>query len=311
MKTAIISVSAKTGGVTPQFRVGILLPLALLFVAGAAPRAQAQQYKFQRLNPPRSTYSFAFGLNSNGVVVGSFINSSSAFEGYIYRNGKYETIVFPGSVGFTQASGINDSNVVVGDFTGSDHLTHGFLLTPNGEFAQYDVAPGASTYVFGINNAANFVGFTSFQGQPSVGFVDIGGTVTEFTFMGDYTFASGINSVNDIVGYFFAPLGLIAHGFYRDAAGTMTQVDYPGATETVCLAINDLGEITGYYLDASKVSHGFITKNGKFRTVPFPVAVGINNGGSFVGSYIGKNQEHYGYVAIPVPIDSNVRIQQL
>jgi hypothetical protein len=45
------------------------------------------------------------------------------------------------------------------------------------------------------------------------------------------------------------------------------------------------------------VAQGFITKIGKFRTVPFPDAAGINNGGSFVGSYIGKNQENYGYVA--------------
>lgn len=80
----------------------------------------------------------------------------------------------------------------------------------------------------------------------------------------------------------------------------MSQIDYPGSTQTVCLAINDLGEITGYYLDTNNVAHGFITKNGTFRTVPFPDAVGINNRGSFVGSYIGKNQENYGYVATPV-----------
>ena len=158
---------------------------------------------------------------------------------------------------------------------------------------------GASTYIYGVNNAGNLVGFTSFQGQPSIAFVDIGGTVTEFTFMGDYTFGFGINSKNETVGDFITP-SFVTHGFYRDAAGTMTQIDYPGAALTVCLAINDLGEITGYYLDTSNVAHGFITKNSKFRTVPFPDAAGINNGGTYVGSYIGKNQENYGYVATPV-----------
>ena len=298
MKTAIVS-SAKTVGLAPHRKVGALLQLALLLVAGTGPRAQGQQYKFQRLNPPGSTYSFASGLNSNGVVVGSFINASSAYEGYVYKNGHYKMIVFPGSVGFTQASGVNDSNIVVGEFTGSDQLTHGFVLTPDGQFTEYDVALGASTFIYDINNAGNLVGFTSFQGQTAMAFVDIAGTVTEFTFMGDYTFAFGINSKNDTVGDFITP-NFVTHGFYRDAAGTMSQIDYPGAALTTCRAINDLGEITGYYVDTSNVAHGFISKNGKFRTLPLPDAAGINNGGNFVGFFIGKNQEYYGYLAAAI-----------
>ena len=299
MKTASISASKKTVGVVPQLRVVLLLHLSLLFVVGATPLAQGQKYKFQRLNPPGAAYSFAFGINLNRVVVGSFVDASSEYEGYVYEGGKYRAIVFPGSVAFTQASGINDSNTVVGEFTGSDQLTHGYLLTPDGNFTQYDVATGASTSIYGINNAGNFVGLTSFQGQTVMGFVNIGGTVTEFTFNGDYTYAFGIDSKNDTVGDFLTP-GFVTHGFYRDASGKMTQIDYPGAATTVCLGINDAAEITGYYVDTDNVAHGFVTKNGKFRTIALPDMAGINNRQSFVGSYIGKNQENYGYIATPV-----------
>jgi len=279
----------------PQFRAGVLVLLALSFLVGVMPCAQGQQYKFQRLNPPGSTYSVAFGVNNNGVVVGSFVNASSEFEGFAYKSGKYEAIVFPGAVGFTQASGINDSNTVVGDFTGSDHFTHGFLVTPDGHFTQYDAAKGASTYIYGVNNAGDFAGFVGNDGANQ-GFVNVNGAVTRFTVNGNSTSAVGIDSSNNTVGEFLDASGLI-HGFYRDAGGVITQIDYPGALTTSCSGINDLGVITGFYVDSANTSHGFAEKNGRFRTVPLPGIAGINNGESFVGSYIGQNQKNYGYVA--------------
>lgn len=294
MKTPSI-LSKTTIGVMLQVRVGVLVLLMLLFVVRPAPLAQGQQYKFQRLNPPGSTYSFAFGINNKDVIVGSFVDASSVYEGFVYKHGKYEAIVFPGSVGFTQASGVNDSNTLVGEFIGSDQFTHGFLLTSDGQFTQYDVAVDTSTYVFGINNAGNLAGFVGNDGANQA-FVNIGGTVTQFTVNGNPTVAFGIDSSNNTVGQ-FVDTNFITHGFYRDTSGVITQIDYPGATTTSCLGINDLRVITGYYLDSVGAAHGFAEKNGKFLTLPIPSVAGINNGGSFVGSYLGKNQENYGYVA--------------
>ena len=79
----------------------------------------------------------------------------------------------------------------------------------------------------------------------------------------------------------------------------MTQIDYPGAATTECLGINDLGKITGLYVDTKNVAHGFIRNKGKFRTVSLPDVAGINNAGVFVGSYIAKNKKNYGYMATP------------
>jgi hypothetical protein len=100
LKTGIISSSAKSVGPARHCKLCVLLQLALVLVAGTAPLAQGQQYKSQRLNPPGSTYSFASGLNSTGVVVGAFVDSSSAYEGFAYRNGNYKGDRIPRVCGF-------------------------------------------------------------------------------------------------------------------------------------------------------------------------------------------------------------------
>jgi probable HAF family extracellular repeat protein len=282
----------------PRLKVGVVVSLVLLFATSASPRALGQyHYTLQRVNPPGATFSSALGLNNNGVVVGTFELAGGTLEGFAYDGIAYRTLVFPGSV-YTEATGVNDSGTVVGLFQGPDGFTHGYLLNDH-KFMQYDVNIGVvSTYIYGINNAGNFVGVAGNDGANQ-GFVSLGGIVTQFTFNGSVTSAVGINSNNEIVGTFIPPPFSTWHGYYRDASGKMTQIDYPGAAATACLGINDLGEITGSYLDTNNVSHGFVTKNGKFRAAPslFPDLGQSNNAGSFVGYYFGKNQESYGYLA--------------
>jgi hypothetical protein len=298
LKIPSISTLKKTVRTASKFNVGTLLVPLLLFAILATVRAQGKGFNFKRLNPPGATYSFAFGLNNRGIVVGSFANASGVYKGFAYESGKYETIVFPGSVAFTQASGVNDSNTVVGDYVGKDQLTHGYLLSPDKKFSRYDVSKDVSTYIFAINNAGNFVGYSQKPGKPAIAYVNIGGTVKRFTFQGNYTFAFGIDSKNEIVGWFIDS-SFNVHGFYRGTGGKMTQIDYPGAATTECLGINDLGEITGLYVDTKNVAHGFIRNKSKFRTVSLPDVAAINNAGVFVGSYIAKNKKSYGYIATP------------
>jgi uncharacterized membrane protein len=287
-------------------RKSVALSLLLLAVLVLTqPLAQAQKFTLQRLNPPGSHYSFAWGVNNHGLVTGSFINAKNVYEGFIYNGSTYKEI--SQSASFTQANGINDNGIVVGDYMGKDNLSHGFFLR-DGQFTRYDVNQGASnsdeatstlsTYIYAINKAGNFVGYTQKQGERANAYVNLNGTVKQFTFQSNYTFAYGIDSKNEIVGWFIDP-NFIVHGFFRGVGGKMTQIDYPGAGTTQCLGINDLGEITGLYVDSKNVSHGFIRAKGKFRTVGPPDAAGINNSGVFVGSYIAKNKQNYGFIATP------------
>jgi hypothetical protein len=73
-----------------------------------------------------------------------------------------------------------------------------------------------------------------------------------------------INNRGEITGYFL-DTNNVYRGFVRSPWGNVTTFDAPGANTTpgaysgtFPVSINDEGEITGYYLDANNVNHGFV-----------------------------------------------------
>ena len=55
----------------------------------------------------------------------------------------------------------------------------------------------------------------------------------------------------------------VFHGFFRSSGGTVKSIDAPGAgtnefQSTFASAINDTGEVTGYYFDSNGKAHGFL-----------------------------------------------------
>ena len=74
---------------------------------------------------------------------------------------------------------------------------------------------------------------------------------------GASTFPNSINAAGNYYG-----CGA-AHGFVRDRDGKITTLDPPGSTYTMPTSINDAGAITGWYVDASRVTHGFLRSPGQ------------------------------------------------
>ena len=76
-------------------------------------------------------------------------------------------------------------------------------------------------------------------------------------------------------------------------AANVSTIDVPGPLGvggTAPQAINSLGAITGFSLDAAGVAHGFLLWKGKFTTIGYPGALqtsprGINNEGDVVGQF--------------------------
>jgi len=293
-----ISPCRKLGHVVRTSKVVSLVLLTCAF----AFTAQAQQTKFKRVSPPGSSYTTTLAVNNGAsMVVGSFVDASGVMNAYAFDGAKYRTIHYPGSVNFTIATGVNKSNVVVGVYVGSDSLNHGFLLKGQ-KFVRYDVGPkNLGTEIAGINDLGNFVGNVGYNGDVQ-GFINISGTVTQFA-AGPHslaTYPSAVDNLNNVVGMFI-DVAFKAHCFYRAADGTTTQIDYPAALTTVCLGINDNGVLSGYYEDISNVVHGFTQSNGVFSSSPLPDIAGINNDGTYVGSYVGAGGVNYGYVRSPLP----------
>ena len=80
--------------------------------------------------------------------------------------------------------------------------------------------------------------------------------------------------------------------------------DYPGATSTSPIGINDRGDIAGWYTDASNATRGFIrARNGVFRSISEPNATGnqtrgqkINNSRLVCGFYTKADGTNHGYL---------------
>ncbi len=71
---------------------------------------------------------------------------------------------------------------------------------------------------------------------------------------------------------------------------SVTNIDYPGATSTYALGINDTGTVVGWYIDAKPSVHGFLYSNGSYRSLDYPgadgtYASGISANGQIVGWY--------------------------
>ena len=75
---------------------------------------------------------------------------------------------------------------------------------------------------------------------------------------------------------------------FANNGGTFSNVDFPGASETQAIGVNDAGQIVGDYFDAASVEHGFVSSGGTFTAIDFPGAIGtsaagINAAGDIVG----------------------------
>ncbi len=67
-------------------------------------------------------------------------------------------------------------------------------------------------------------------------------------------------------------------------------VDFPGAVSTTIAAINDGGQIAGFYQDAAGRTHGFVRVGDKYSSIDFPesawtIARGVSAAGEVLGTY--------------------------
>ncbi|HLJ98001.1 MAG TPA: hypothetical protein VKU02_32875, partial [Gemmataceae bacterium] len=113
-----------------------------------------------------------------------------------------------------------------------------------------------------------------------------------------------------IVGQYFngsRNLGFLLSG------GSYTTLNFPGSTETEANAINNAGQIVGFYYDAAGRLHGFLLSDGTYTTVDVPgagttLALGLNDAGLVVGYYEmnGPFFNEHSFLATPTPEPCNL-----
>jgi len=289
-------------------------------------------------DPPNSTGTFAFGINLNGQIAGTYIDGSvlspvTAQTGFIReRDGTFTTFqpeVTFGERTFRLPPRVNDINLE-GDVVGT--VPDGWTITSSSFVRHKDgsvvVFKGPGTVgsapdpaailrsplpcdecIDGSGAAAiNAIGqITGANGGSSyVGYLrQPDGSMTFFSpSTGSLaTFPSSINVFGQITGYFKAPTP--DHGFLRQRNGTFISFDPPNSTTTRPRSINLFSQITGYFMDSNNVEHGFLRQpDGKFVTFDPPGSTGtepqsINFWGEITGSYTTSFGVNHGFLREP------------
>jgi len=265
-------------------------------------------------------------IGNAGTVSGFYMDASGNYKGFLRSSSKVvTTFTDPGDtqpLTFTQGYQINDQGVVVGQFYNSSENTYSgfFYSTGTKTFTTYDVPgqpAGTITAVLGINTTgSSFCGYVTPPPYTTVSaFVNVSGQVTVYAVSGStHTECMGMND-SDSVGYYNDSLGA-SHGYKRNSKGTITFVNYPGASTaaaslpcggtgggTVLAGISDRGDISGFYWDASNNEHGLsLSGGGSLQSFDYPgafqtAAGGTNIYGTIAGYYLNSACTPTGFLA--------------
>ena len=103
-----------------------------------------------------------------------------------------------------------------------------------------------------------------------------------------FTQLLGINNSSTIAGYWGDGMVVPNHGFTLVLPNTFTPENFPMATQTQVIGINNTGWTDGFYVDAAGVTHGFTFNAGTYTRVDAPGTafnqlLGINDSLTAVG----------------------------
>src|SRR5438552_3540488 len=204
-----------------------------------------------------------------------------------------------GTQQFINPRGINDFGTIVGYTT--PRKPRGLIRWANGGVVKVK----GTRFLTARNDHGTSLGFDKSDNPILVNGPTSSPTITPIVFGANITGIpgdglNGINKWGTIVG-----LGVVNnsvyHGFKRWNTGTTHTLDFPGASFTTPLGINDNGTVVGAYDGADGLTHGFIFNNGQWATLDYPQAsytalVGITNAGKIIGNaFVNSSQTPFLY----------------
>ena len=214
-------------------------------------------------SPPSSGPSMVTGINAAGDTSGIYIDAAGNTHGFTKIGGTPTTVDNPASAVFNQALGINNANETTGYYapTPAGATNQIAYSQKGGVFTNINalLPSNVNSQAVGINSAAtpSIVGFYMPTSTTSLGFLDMGGTITPIDPFGStFAMALGVNDLGEIVGIYTDASGF-QHGFV-DNGGVPTSFDPPGSTMTTINGVNDLGDIVGFFTEANGDVVGFV-----------------------------------------------------
>jgi hypothetical protein len=277
---------------------------AFALVAGGlvvAPSPAAAAGSFVTFDVPGTTTTVANGINRSGAVVG-FFPDDTGFHGFL----RDPSGVFTTLTGMSEAFGINDHGWIVGIGPG------GNVRSPAGQMTTVTVpGPTDETTPTGINNHLDIVGWFFDTNTGAIrGFVrSAAGTYTTFDAPGAVngsgkfgTQPQGINDAGAISGWYDNGGPYHQSGFLRNANGTFSTFDIPGALRTLPGGISNTGVIVGLVNISDGTAHGFRrSAAGSFKIFDVPgadgtEAKGVSGAGICGSSYQVASHVTHGFI---------------
>jgi hypothetical protein len=276
-----------------------------------------------------------FGMTPMLEITGTYLDANNAYHAFVRSPlGRIIRFACPGAgPGGAAAEAVNPGGVISAMYLDANNAWHGCLRFPDGTFADYDppdagTGPGQGPYIAlfsGINPQGATTGEYYDANYVWHGYVrDPYGNITEFDAPGASnggTGTLGINAAGEIFGWYY-DANITFHGYVRDSFGKITQFDVPGAGTgqyqgtNACWytlaygGLNSAGTVTGFYVDANNMYHGFQrTRDGRFDRFSVPgggtgawqgtMPISISPEGAITGWYIDANNVYHGFLRMP------------
>lgn len=201
-------------------------------------------------------------VNSGGRTTGAY----SQQQGFVRERDGDITSFQAGPKG-TYPQSINSIGQVTGWYVDANFVTHGFVRNPDGRIITFDAGP-KGTYPQSISSLGVITGWYVDAKLAYHGFLrNQLGIVVKFDACPNGTYPQSINSIGQITGHCFNAGGSLSQGFVRQIDGHISMFAVPGAAGpysgdgTVPQGIDDRGDVTGFYTDATGAYHGFLRAN--------------------------------------------------
>lgn len=231
----------------------------------------------------------------------------------------YTTVVNNADPTFNQLLGINKSGEISGYFGSgaAGHPNQGYLTNTGnlGSFTPENFSESVQTQVTGLNDNGVTVGFWSDTNigdnmDANFGFWSAKGHYHTVVFPSanaarpELNQLLGVNDSDLAVGSYVDAQGN-GHGYtYNILTDTYHEITIPGATSVTTSAINNRGDVAGFFTDAQG-THAFIRSPlGLVRVLNVPGAsstqvFGINDHREVVGDYTGSDGVMHGFTWAP------------
>lgn len=221
---------------------------------------------------PDASSTVATAVNPGGrVIVGYYVSRKDHdTRGFLREEGIYASYASPhtprGPKSLNELLGVNDDEIAVGFYEDKHGHNHPYELAA-GQFIPITPPDAVSATADAVSIAGNIAGSETLKDGTTEGWYLTSGTsYTQFSYpKSKTTLVNGLSDAfndNQIVGSYLDRAGM--HGFilsypFNPSGRIWQSVDEPNAKGvTVITGMNNHHEISGWYVDSSGKTHGFV-----------------------------------------------------